>query len=264
MVFNFGRSGARFTIQEFYLISGLFCSLVLSICPTTSGRFRDTYFGGRKFPLHNHDIVKVFSTAMCEDDNDMVKLALLYSLETVILSKEKPTPIPIERVDMLDDIEYFLTYLWGTLSYDATVKLMHGCLGKRSNASHTYNITGFPIAFMLDEDDDQCFDEVRGEDVSVGDAHRTCDQRTDHAANHLIPPVSISSSPFAESEHSVKVFTQMSDRKLAGGRRKKRAAKTIESPYNCQSLRRKMIRILPMSGSVTFDPYRLVSDEVAR
>ncbi|KAF3454036.1 hypothetical protein FNV43_RR04482 [Rhamnella rubrinervis] len=232
--------------------------MLWSICPTTSGRFRDTYFGGRKFPLHNHDIVKVFSTTMCEDDNDMVKLALLYFLETVILSKEKPTRY-YWRVDMLDDIEYFLTYLWGTLSYDATVKSMHGYLGKRSNASHTYNITGFLIAFMLGEGDDQCFDEVRGEDVGVGDAHRTCDQRTDHTANHLIPHVSISSSPFAESEQSVKVFTQMSDRKLAGGRRKRENYR-VHTIAHCG----KMICILPMSGSVTFDPYRLVSDEVAR
>ncbi|KAF3434942.1 hypothetical protein FNV43_RR22029 [Rhamnella rubrinervis] len=147
MVFNFGGSGARFTIQEFCLISGLFCGPVPTTRPTTSGRFRDTYF--RKFPLHNHDIVEVFSTATCENDDDMVKLALLYFLETVILSKEKPTPIPVERVDMLDDIKYFLTYPWGTLSYDATVKSMRGCPGKRSNASHTYSITGFPIAFMV-------------------------------------------------------------------------------------------------------------------
>ncbi|KAF3453983.1 hypothetical protein FNV43_RR04425 [Rhamnella rubrinervis] len=149
MVFNFGGSGARFTIQEFCLISGLFCGPVPTTRPTTSGRFRDTYFSGRKFPLHNHDIVEVFSTTTCENDDDMVKLALLYFLETVILSKEKPTPIPVERVDMLDDIKYFLTYPWGTLSYNATVKSMRGCPGKRSNASHTYSITGFPIAFMV-------------------------------------------------------------------------------------------------------------------
>ncbi|KAF3432285.1 hypothetical protein FNV43_RR27024 [Rhamnella rubrinervis] len=337
----------------------------------------------------------------------MVKLALLYFLETIILSKEKPTSIPVERVDMLDDIKYFLTYPWGTLSYDATVKSMRGCPGKRSNASHTYSITGFPITFMvwgyetipslaktfgiksslprcprmgnwtisgmpkkkiledifagrgyevvgimvpkvhelplvdtvhhaggqkpgdaapivedasgvdldadrvhsipdkdktvnaampdaydqhsspaphtstkgnsvedrlcameerlssidsrqssidskldclikllggtynttgvqLDEDADQCFDEVGVQDIGVGDAHKTCNQRTDHAANDIAGPMSISSSPIVESEHSVK------------------------------SLRRKMIRTLPVAGSVAFDPYRPVPNEVAR
>ncbi|KAF3451325.1 hypothetical protein FNV43_RR07420 [Rhamnella rubrinervis] len=325
MVFNFGGSGARFTIQEFCLISGLFYGPVPSTRPTSSRRFRDTYFGGRKFPLHNHDIVEVFMTATCEDNEDMVKLALLYFLEIVILSKEMPKPMPVERVDVLDDIKYFLTYPWGTLSFHATIKSMCDCLNwtigqitnknkledifsgqggtsvdirlcaieerlsimdsrlssmdnKQSSMdnrlssmesrldslikllSSTYNTTGV----QLDEDGDQCFDEVRGEDVGVGDAHRMCDQKINHAANHLVPPVSISSSPIAKSEHSVKVFTQMSNKKLAGGRRKRRPAQTTESPYDCQSLRRKIIRTLPVSGSVTFDPYRSVPDEITR
>ncbi|KAF3433501.1 hypothetical protein FNV43_RR24603 [Rhamnella rubrinervis] len=241
-------------------------------------------------------------------------------------------------VDMLDDIEYYLTYPWSTLSYHTIIKSMYGCPAKKSNLSHTYSITGLPIAFMvwgyktipllteafrtksstpicsrmrnwtisgmpnknkledifigrgvvgvmvptihempliatvhhvggkkpydialivedkpnvdidtervhlvldkigLDEDDDQCFDEVGGEEVSASDAHRMCDQRIDHVANHPIPPVSISSSPIAESEHNINIFTQMSDKKLADSRRKRRMAKTIESSYNCQSL----------------------------
>ncbi|KAF3447679.1 hypothetical protein FNV43_RR08382 [Rhamnella rubrinervis] len=118
--------------------------------------------------------------------------------------------------------------------------------------SSTYNTTGV----QLDEDDVQHFDEVGGEG--------TCDQRIDYATNHLVPPVSISSSPIVESEHNVKVFTQMSDRRLASSRRKMEAAKTIESPYDYQSLHRRMIHTLPVSGSITFDPYRPVPDKVAR
>ncbi|KAF3451135.1 hypothetical protein FNV43_RR07225 [Rhamnella rubrinervis] len=64
--------------------------------------------------------------------------------------------------------------------------------------SSTYNTT----RVQLDEDDDQCFDEVRGEDVGVGDAHRMCDKRINHAANHLVPPRSISPSHH-ESESTV-------------------------------------------------------------
>ncbi|KAF3449849.1 hypothetical protein FNV43_RR05928 [Rhamnella rubrinervis] len=68
--------------------------------------------------------------------------------------------------------------------------------------------------------------------VGVDDAHRTCDHRIDHATYHLVPPVSILSSPIMESEHSVQVFTHISDKKLAGGRRKRRCERTIESPYD--------------------------------
>ncbi|KAF3450529.1 hypothetical protein FNV43_RR06614 [Rhamnella rubrinervis] len=327
-------------------------------------------------------------------------------------TKERPTLVPIEHIDMLDDIEYFLTYSWGTLSYHTTIKSMCGCLARRSNASHTYNITGFPLAFMVygyesisslaktfeiksltsicprmlnwtitgmtnknklndifgrrglhevpliatvhhargrkpsniasvvegepDVHDHidrgtsvevrlyvmeekissinsrlSCMDNIlssidsrlssmeskldcliklfsstynttrvqgtmtmisvsiklKVEDergVGVDDAHRTCDRRIDHATYHLVPPVSILSSPIMESEHSVQVFTQISDRKLAGGRRKRRCEKTIESPYDCQSLCRKMIRTLPVFGSVKFDLYCPVPDEVAQ
>ncbi|KAF3434588.1 hypothetical protein FNV43_RR21673 [Rhamnella rubrinervis] len=51
---------------------------------------------------------------------------------------------------------------------------------------------------------------------------------------------------------------------ISGWLKKKENSKDYESLYNCQSLRRKMIHTLPMSDSVTFDPYRLVSDEVTR
>ncbi|KAF3432531.1 hypothetical protein FNV43_RR27271 [Rhamnella rubrinervis] len=116
-------------------------------------------------------------------------------------------------------------------SMDSTQSSMDSRLSSMENKldcliklfSSAYNTTGV----QLDEDDDQCFDKVGGEEVGAGDA-----QRIDHAINHLVPPVSISSSPIVESEYSVKIFTQMSYRKLTGGRRKKRAAKTIESPHD--------------------------------
>ncbi|KAF3451243.1 hypothetical protein FNV43_RR07338 [Rhamnella rubrinervis] len=74
--------------------------------------------------------------------------------------------------------------------------------------------------------------------------------------------VSRPSSPIT-SYHSVQVFTKMSLAKLAGGRRKRRAAHDIQSPYECDTLRRKMVRTLPRSNR-TFDPYRPISDDVAR
>lgn len=59
----------------------------------------------------------------------------------------------------------------------------------------------------------------------------------------------------------------MSSTKLPGGRRKRRAARDIKSPYDCHSLRRKLVRTLPVpfaAQDAIFDPYRKVSDEVAQ
>ncbi|KAF3438500.1 hypothetical protein FNV43_RR21262 [Rhamnella rubrinervis] len=133
------------TIQELGLITGSCCGAIPVDKPSPH-RFRDTYFGGRKLPLHNSDIVDVFDTAMCKDDHDMLKLALLFFFETIVLSKETPTPMHIDRIDMLDD---FNSYPWGTVSYHITVRSMRGCPAKIANNSHTYTLIGFPLAFMF-------------------------------------------------------------------------------------------------------------------
>ena len=149
MKFNFGGSGDRYTMQEFGFIIGLCCGLVPSTHVVSSHHFRDKYFSGRKVPLHNSDIYDVFDPITCEDNDDMLRLALLLFLETVVLGKEKPTPVPLEHIDMLDDLEYFTSYPWGTLSYRSILQSMRGCPARRRNKSHTYTITGFPLAFMV-------------------------------------------------------------------------------------------------------------------
>ena len=149
MEFNFGGSGARFTIQEFGLITGLCCGPIPTTRAATSHHFRDKYFSSRKLPLHNSDIDDIFDRVTCEDDDDMLRLALLLFLETVVLGKEKPTPVPLEHIDMLDDLEYFTSYPWSTISYRSTLQSMRGCPARRRNKSHTYTITGFPLAFMV-------------------------------------------------------------------------------------------------------------------
>ncbi|KAF3449547.1 hypothetical protein FNV43_RR10276 [Rhamnella rubrinervis] len=48
--------------------------------------------------------------------------------------------------------------------------------------SSTYNTTGV----HLDKDDDQCFDEVGGEEVGVGDAHRTLSDEVARQFTHFL------------------------------------------------------------------------------
>ncbi|KAF3441165.1 hypothetical protein FNV43_RR15076 [Rhamnella rubrinervis] len=105
----------------------------------------------------------------------------------------------------LSSTESRLSFMDNEQSYmDSRLSLIESKLDCLTKLLSSTNNT---IRVQLDEDDDQCFDEVRCEDVGVGDTHRTCDQRIHHAANHLVPPVSISSFPIAESKHNVKVFT---------------------------------------------------------
>lgn len=156
MEFNFGGLGARFTRQEFGLITGLRCGLQPATRVASSTRISDTYFGGRR-KIFNLDLWEVFGTAQCKDedpdDNDRLKLALLLFLETVLLSKEKSTSVSHEHLEMVDDLEYFQSYPWGTTSYSVTIRSLRAAFDHRgsmpSNPSHTYSLTGFPLAFMV-------------------------------------------------------------------------------------------------------------------
>ncbi|KAF3455755.1 hypothetical protein FNV43_RR00397 [Rhamnella rubrinervis] len=376
MEFSFGGTGARFTIQEFGLITGLCCGAIPTDKPSPH-HFRDTYFGGRKLPLHNSDIVDVFDTTTCKDDHDMLRLALLFFLETVVLSKEAPTPVRVDHIDMLDDLDYFNSYPWGTVSYHITVRSMRGCPARRANNSHTYTLIGFPLAFMLwgyetippiatmfgikskditcprllnwtttgfattkkldpifskpnmkvinaleptpsemdfvqsihwptgwrpydappivaekksndavkesKRDDANAVKKVVGkkkihrdeptaspaphanpnrddgdDDIIGGDGYGMDhgggdDYGMDHGGGHPLPLL-----PITKVRCSPKCPP-----KLAGGRRKRRAARDIQSPYECDTLRRKMVRTLPRSNR-TFDPYRPIFDDVAQ
>ena len=136
-------------MQEFGFIIGLCCGLVPSTHVVSSHHFRDKYFSGRKVPLHNSDIYDVFDPITCEDNDDMLRLALLLFSKTVVLSNEQSTLVPLKHIHMLDDLDYFMLYRWGTVSYHITVQLMRGCPIKGHNKSHTYTLTGFPLAFMI-------------------------------------------------------------------------------------------------------------------
>ncbi|KAF3449700.1 hypothetical protein FNV43_RR10431 [Rhamnella rubrinervis] len=275
MVFNFGGSGARFTIHEFCLINGLFYGPVPSIRPTTSGRFRDTYFGSRKFPLHNHDIVEVFSIATYEDDDDMVKLALLYFLETDILDKEKLMLILVERVDMLDDIEYFLTRgLWDQViatSMSSNTELDYEWDAKEENFRGYLYWTGYKPDVDPDADrvhsvpDKDKTGTKKNDAVKRGRRHSSPSAYTPSASARQSSPIASpigAATPDAYHQHSSPAPHTSTEGNLEEDRSctmKERLSSmdsrlsSIDSPYDCQSLRRKMIRTLLMSGSVTFD-----------
>ncbi|KAF3454131.1 hypothetical protein FNV43_RR04578 [Rhamnella rubrinervis] len=274
--------------------SGLEVTVVISSLEEVSLKaFYDTYFGGRKFPLNNYDILEVYTRTTCEDDEDIVKFVLLYHLEIVILSKERSTPVLIERVNMLDDIEYFLMYSWGTLSYHTTIKSIRSCLTIRLRGYKT--IPSLAKAFgsnLRHLDAPNPLKDKLDVDVNTNKVHSVSDKtgakKNDamkrgrryslpstytpllkHISNCLLH---LQSVPLRVM-HTVHILIPRvraklegiySDirKKLACGRRKKRAAKTIETPYDCQSLHRKMIRTLPIFDSVTFDQYCPVANDM--
>ena len=55
------------------------------------------------------------------EEDDMVKLSLIYLLECGILGTESQTHIDNEHLTMVEDLDYFNSYSWGTLSYNSTM-----------------------------------------------------------------------------------------------------------------------------------------------
>ncbi|KAK3188332.1 hypothetical protein Dsin_027893 [Dipteronia sinensis] len=85
------RKTFQFSIQEFCLITGLACGpdpLVLGKEKGDgSGSFSSSMLNG-EVHYNNKTLEAIFKAASSDNDEDMVKLALLYFLETVLFGKD--------------------------------------------------------------------------------------------------------------------------------------------------------------------------------
>ena len=82
-------------------------------------RLLDYYFNN-EVKITNVIVKDIFiKTKHFMEDDDNLKLALLYFLEYGILGKESKAHIDIEHLTMVEDLDYFNSYRWGELSYSA-------------------------------------------------------------------------------------------------------------------------------------------------
>ena len=152
MEFNFGGKAAKFTKQEFGIITGLRMGPLPTEMPNASpSRLLDDYFNNEE-KITNAIVREVFiETKEFMEDDDILKLALLYFLECGILGKESKALIDIEHLAMVEDLDYFNSYPWGELSYSGTIQSMHKALGRKGglNKSGTYSLFGCPLALQV-------------------------------------------------------------------------------------------------------------------
>ncbi|KAF3445851.1 hypothetical protein FNV43_RR11028 [Rhamnella rubrinervis] len=155
MEFNFNGKGATFTEKEFGVITGLNMDASFdTLPPPTSNRIRNKYFGASN-KVKNANLLMVFNglrSKDLEEEDDMVKLCLLYVLECDILGKESQSTIKLDNFSMVEDLEYFNQYPWELDSYNATMVSLHKVLSLRNgelNLSSTYSLCGFLLAFQV-------------------------------------------------------------------------------------------------------------------
>ncbi|KAL5564622.1 hypothetical protein UlMin_027786 [Ulmus minor] len=136
---------ARFSIREFAIVTGLvYISkpfLALEERVKLKARIRDEYFKGAT-QIKLDDIQKVF-WYLCDKEKggknkaekgkkkkaekekdlatDRVKIALLYFLEGVLLGADPKRNVLTFHMGMVDDLDMFNSYPWGTVVYDTTV-----------------------------------------------------------------------------------------------------------------------------------------------
>lgn len=170
----FALSGSRpfrFSIHEFGLITGLSCAPYPDIQSTGNGSFCGKMLHGI-YGYNTKALEAIFLGAQTENDEDMVKLALLYFLEAVLLGKDHKNRISKEHVKLLDDMDAFNNFPWGRRSYDMTLSSMkkdfkkkateyqnalkesqqkQGQKKKATAAAMYYSLCGFPYAFQVIE-----------------------------------------------------------------------------------------------------------------
>ncbi|KAK0578921.1 hypothetical protein LWI29_018413 [Acer saccharum] len=79
----------------------------------------------------------MFKAASSDNDEDMVKLALLYFLETVLFGKDQKVHIGAHHVELLEDLETFNKYPWGRKCYETTLNSLKRDLRRMSQEYHT-------------------------------------------------------------------------------------------------------------------------------
>ncbi|KAL5761043.1 hypothetical protein ACOSQ2_019881 [Xanthoceras sorbifolium] len=164
MWFVIGGNRIRFSANEFCLVSGL--RLGDTVVPTIQEddmcRIWQKYFKGAK-KVTGTKLQSLFERMEEEhdDDDDMIKLALLLILEMTLLGKDLRTKVEYWAMKLVDNLEEFNRFPWGSFVYSRTFNSLSTCCKGRDqkfmekaqkDPSHTaekINLYGFVYAFQV-------------------------------------------------------------------------------------------------------------------
>lgn len=114
-----GGKVIQFNLKDFCLITGLSCGEVpkLDSANEEPSRLHKTYFKDDK-SVSIADLEEAFKGCTVEDY--MLKLGLVYFAETVLLGRERSTQIDMMHLKLVDEIEQWNRYPWGSVSFVRT------------------------------------------------------------------------------------------------------------------------------------------------
>ncbi|KAL5548822.1 hypothetical protein UlMin_004053 [Ulmus minor] len=161
MWFNFNGKPARFSVYKFVVVTGLRCSeLPVEVrSEACQNRLRDTYF--KTNAIKTSDLLnKIQKWPRGKPQEDMLKIVLVYFLESTLVSSDPKKSVSQFHLSMVDDLETFNRFPWGSVVYPATLEQLQtrDLRAKYANYKEqleakgkkaTYTLYGFPFAFMV-------------------------------------------------------------------------------------------------------------------
>lgn len=145
--FRIGGQNVRFGFSDYTITTGLYPGdeedYKRSI-PATK-RLANEYFAGAKKSVKPEALNEAFVNAKSELDRYKLGLALVY--EAVLRAKESSTSIDLGFLEIVDDLDLFNKYPWGTRTYPNllhSVKKSSDKVGVKTNTFY-----GFPFALQV-------------------------------------------------------------------------------------------------------------------
>ncbi|CAL9000034.1 unnamed protein product [Prunus brigantina] len=116
--FLIGRDVAQFTRQDFCLITRLRFGEV----PEVSSGESDEIRLQKRYFIDEGITCNALKEAFlrCTEEDDIYKLALVYFAELVVLGRDKHLNINLNYLTLVEDLDAFNRYPWGSVSFDKT------------------------------------------------------------------------------------------------------------------------------------------------
>ncbi|GMN70403.1 hypothetical protein TIFTF001_039451 [Ficus carica] len=116
--FELGEDLVRFSINEFCLITGLNC-VGSTHLPVVESRLMSRYFSDVKGVTREYLELQM-SNSNFDNDDDAVKLSLLYIVFSIPLSNASSVKIDPKYFTLANNLDAFNEFPWGVLSWEAT------------------------------------------------------------------------------------------------------------------------------------------------
>ncbi|GMN60031.1 hypothetical protein TIFTF001_029125 [Ficus carica] len=155
--FEVGEDLGRFSINEFCLITGMKC-VGSTHLPLVESRLITRYFSTVRGVSREHLELHLSNAANLDNDDDAVKLSLLYLTFSIPLSNANSVKIDPKFFALADNIAEFNDFPWGVLSWEATRTAICNSIENRvaskriplkKNDKVHYSVAGFPHALLV-------------------------------------------------------------------------------------------------------------------